>query len=101
MRQSTALLGKPDKGTVYIIWSWNTKLYKIGHAIDSKKRIKRVQQEDKTVGRVTVIHTIEANYASQLERHLHERFRARRIRGEWFALEDADLDYLFRTYPPK
>lgn len=34
---------------------------------------------------------IEADDTFQLERHLHKRFDAARVRGEWFAIEAADI----------
>jgi len=34
--------------------------------------------------------------APQIEKTLHWRFRSKRIRGEWFNLDKADIEYIRR-----
>lgn len=90
-------------GKVYVVLSRKSGLYKIGFTSQTlKKRVQKIVRDDELAGPQLVdILTIPTKYPYHLEQALHRRFADRRVVREWFALEDGDLDYLFRAYPPK
>lgn len=73
------------EGFVYLAKS-DHGLWKIGFSRDAEKRI---AQLDGAPYSVTLAHKIASVKATWLERILHERFVACRVRGEWFRLDDA------------
>jgi predicted GIY-YIG superfamily endonuclease len=82
--------GKRD-GYVYLILSEDGH-YKIG-------RTKDVPTRSNTLGvqlpyQIEVIHSIKVNDMVWAERHLHEKFAAKRVNGEWFSLESDDVEWI-------
>jgi hypothetical protein len=45
---------------------------------------------------VALLHTVQTDDATGLEKALHLRFRARCVGGEWFELTDAEVDEIRR-----
>lgn len=79
---------KTKDGHVYIIEHQGT--YKIGIARNAATRIKGI----KLPHAVTIIHTFATNNMLFAERQLHQRFDAKRLNGEWFQLDQDDLQWL-------
>jgi hypothetical protein len=78
-------------GYVYLLKADNG-LYKIGQAKIIDRRIAQLA--------VSLPYELELEVAIQTERYkelepeLHERFSAKRKRGEWFELNEADIEYI-------
>jgi hypothetical protein len=74
----------------------NTKLYKIGRSKNHSYREKTLQSEKPTIEMILNIQT-----SIHVEKELHEMFKHKRIRGEWFNLTYEDLkeikDYITQT----
>lgn len=73
--------------------------YKIGHSIDPETRVRTARQSHihmrfRRGEYPTIVHTIEAPIAHRVERALHFLFRRKQVYGEWFRLEDSDLDWI-------
>jgi hypothetical protein len=86
---------KNRRGVVYVLKSNNGEgdLYKIG--MTTRKADERlIEFAPKLPFDTELILTIRADHAERLERQLHKHFSKVRIRGEWFHLTPADLDYL-------
>jgi hypothetical protein len=79
------------KGWVYLIRA-NKVFYKIGIARDVYKRIAQLQTG--CPFEVTLVHLIPTTYPQRLEQGLHKIFEHKRLRGEWFALADADVKWI-------
>lgn len=79
-----------DAGYVYLISSPHG--YKIGKSRTPKKRYSVLKVAMPFSTRVVCV--IETYKMSQLERDLHQRFDDKRINGEWFNLNDADVTYI-------
>ncbi len=84
----------PRPGFVYLVGlSTDLNLYKIGITTDPKRRLKEF---DATKLPFEVY--FEALIATQdmhgVERGLHQRYAACRVRGEWFALTPEDVEYI-------
>lgn len=62
---------------------------KIGVAKDIEKRRSNLQTGNSSSLRL--LGWIKADAAFELERRLHHHFDATRVRGEWFAIEPADI----------
>lgn len=71
----------------YLIRDTFRGYYKIGKSKDPKVREGTLQAE---------VPTIELLYVIQddIELYLHRKFNSKRIRGEWFELSEADVNYI-------
>lgn len=88
-------------GIVYIIWSRDTGTYKIGYsrAKNAKSRLEAVKTGHPFS--LQLVREWTVNNPRKLEERLHARFSAKRIRGEWFSLDESDLteaDAVVRTF---
>lgn len=85
----TALLDEPapEIGHVYLLK--HDKAYKIGRSADASRRYKeiRTQMPYKT----QEIHVIETDDPVGIEAYWHNRFKDKRLKGEWFELSSADV----------
>jgi hypothetical protein len=64
--------------------------YKIGMSTDPKKRFDQIALQ--IPFRVTLIHTIETDDGGGIEKYWHKRFANKRTNGEWFRLNDSDVE---------
>lgn len=81
-------------GEVYLVKAENGP-YKIGMAQSAKNRLKDF------VGlpfAISLEHVIATDDPRKLESYLHERFKSRRVRGEWFDLSGSDVEEIKSTY---
>jgi len=82
-----------DKSTfIYVMIDKNTGYYKIGKSVNPKYREKTLQSEKPTI---EMLHVFSGK--SSDEKKLHEIFKQKRIRGEWFDLSGSDVQ-LINTY---
>ena len=74
-------------GHVYLLK--HDKVYKIGKSIDASRRYKdiKIQMPHKT----EEIHVIETDDPSGIEAYWHNRFKDKRLAGEWFKLSAYDV----------
>ena len=80
-----------DEGTVYII-SDTYGSYKIGYAKSFYKRLKSYQTS--LPYGPEVIKIIRSKNMRELEKELLNKYKEKRIRGEWFDLNEEDIQYL-------
>lgn len=81
---------KPQAGWVYVVQA--DKYFKIGISKEPKKRIKTLGTEMPTP--LTTIRLFETEDMKKLEEALHNVFAFKRIKGEWFALDESDVEYI-------
>lgn len=75
-------------GYIYLIKS-SHNLYKIGLTAEPKWRIARL---DVTLPfEIDVLHLIPTDDMRRTEKRLHETYKSKRQKGEWFALSDDDV----------
>lgn len=67
---------------VYLIRSDLTGHYKIGIAKSIKNRMKQLQTGQSST--LTLIDSFESEYASKIEKTLHNLYSHYRLEGEWF-----------------
>jgi len=78
-------------GKVYLLYAG--QYYKIGLTTNKiETRIKDIQRN--TPWPITVVKVVETDDCAGLEAELHERFKERRVAGEWFALEEDEVNYI-------
>ena len=83
-------LPEKKRGWIYIIRA--NKYYKIGRA---QKPIERYSQLATLPPWPTeVVHTFESEDYYVMEKELHDLFSPKRVNGEWFALDDNDVEFL-------
>lgn len=78
-------------GYVYLLKSASGE-YKIGHTTNPEHRFKTF--DVKLPFKVSFEHLILCEDRRALESELHLKFKTKRINGEWFALTDADIEYI-------
>tara|TARA_R100001443_G_scaffold30830_2_gene44735 strand:+ start:3114 stop:3941 length:828 start_codon:yes stop_codon:yes gene_type:complete len=72
---------------VYVMIDKNTGYYKIGRSIHPKFRERTLQSEKPTIEML-----FHHNAMIKDEKELHELFKNKRVRGEWFDLNGTDLN---------
>ena len=88
---------KPTKrvrkhGFVYLVREVNGDHHKIGRAKDVAKRVDIFNV--KLPFKVELSHVIESDDYIGCEEHLHRLYRKKRVDGEWFALDDGDVEFI-------
>lgn len=81
------------KGYVYLFRAENG-VYKIG---SSKDPTARLQGFATLPFGLDLIHQMPSNDPRWVERMLHKRFALKRVRGEWFALDERDVTAIVAT----
>ena len=72
------------------------KLYKIGYTKrDINKRIKEFKTGN--VSDFIIENSFQSKWGTKIESNLHRRFKTQKIRGEWFDLNDEDINN-FKSY---
>lgn len=74
------------QGFVYLMLDNNTGYYKIGFSKNPKYRERTLQSEKPTI---VLINKFKGS--AKQEKALHQLFRHKRIRGEWFSLNQSDI----------
>ena len=81
-----------DEGYVYLIRATGQNLYKIGKSINPEKRFQSI------IGglpmKAEVIHIAWFEDHSYAEQMFHDTFSKTRQNGEWFVLEDEDVEFV-------
>lgn len=81
-----------DEGYVYLIRATGQNLYKIGKSINPEKRVQSI------IGglpmKAEVIHIAWFEDHSYAEQMFHDTFSKTRQNGEWFVLEDEDVEFV-------
>lgn len=92
-----AMKAKPNKKRkeyTYLMGDKNNPgLYKIGIS-DKPNPIHRERTLAHTIPMIYVVDTAIGN----IEDYLHEKFEKKRIRGEWFKLNDKDIRFILNTF---
>lgn len=83
-------------GYVYLMRSENG-LYKIGRARNTNQRLSGLNREIPI--KVEVIHTIPCRDYVKAERIMHERYKAERVKYEWFHLSPSQVDEIMAIRP--
>lgn len=79
---------KETFGYVYLIQSDSSQC-KIGSSLSVSNRIRQLQCANP--GQLTLLHQFPSENAQQDEFALHNKFAHKRVRGEWFSLDSADI----------
>lgn len=87
---NNGLIYKNNKGYVYFITT-NYKEYKIGLSTNLEKRM---GEYTNLPYKPITIHLIKSNDCYLTEKLFHEYFKEKRLRGEWFKLNDKDIKFI-------
>ena len=94
LQQPNTRTASENPGVVYILRCGNS--YKIGMTrVDVTKRLAALQTGSPE--RMEMITVIACDNPADLERRLHSMFAAKRLEGEWFALDPGDVELLKRV----
>ena len=83
---------KRDGGFVYLMHAVGTDLYKIGHSGNPHKRLYALNQQSAVD--IKLMHAFFVFNMLSAEEYFHDIFKKFRIRREWFALEELQLQTL-------
>ena len=87
----TNKIGEMGISFVYIV-SDGLGHYKIGYTLYPTQRLSQIDIGPTRLKRIAIIPLPGAGH--NVEKELHEKYKNKKIRGEWFALNDVDLVYL-------
>jgi hypothetical protein len=74
---------------IYVMKIDNTELYKIGVSSEPSKRLSVIQTGSPF--KVDLVNTYKVSNAYKLEKELHDLFKEKRKKGEWFELSNYNL----------
>ena len=69
-------------GYIYIIRHGDTNMFKIGHSINAKERLRDLQIGNPVT--LKLMTTFQFNDAKRMEQRIHHLLRKYHLRGEWF-----------------
>ncbi len=77
-------------------FSKDKDIYKIGFTRgDPKKRLKALSTGNPH--KMEIINVFETNFNTKLEANLHQQFKSKKIKNEWFMLDKDDVDNFMET----
>jgi len=79
----------PNTGQYIYLIQGSNGYYKIGKTTQPRKRLRKLSVV--LPFDINVLHLIPTNDMSFVEKHLHEKYQHKRVRGEWFALSIDDV----------
>lgn len=78
-------------GKIYLIKEKDNENYKIGYTSKNiEERIKELQTGNGN--KLILVHTFETKFATVLEKTLHRRYKSKNLIGEWFELDEKDVN---------
>jgi len=87
------MLNKSISASIYLIEDTETGALKIGISSDVNRRL--AQLESRTGHKLFLKATVESFNAQDDEWMLHSHFRERRIEGEWFDLDESEVEEVY------
>ena len=85
---------KKDNKYIYLMQNNRNKYIKIGISSNPKNREGTLQSEEPEI---ILIFKKKVSYALKTERQLHSKYNKKRLRGEWFALTNKDIEDIKNT----
>lgn len=82
---------------VYLMHDTNNNYYKIGISNSPQYREKTLQSEKPTIEMITAKKFPIRKIAESIERALHSSYSEKRLRGEWFELNENDVEHIKET----
>lgn len=82
------------KTKTYLMKDLSTELYKIGKSVNPIHRERTLQCEKPTI-------SILSYCEYDIEVTLHDKFALKRVRGEWFNLDNKDVDFILDLFSTK
>lgn len=84
---------------IYFINRLGTSLFKIGITNNLHRRLRQIQTgNDYPLVLPCYIEFNERDAARKQEKRIHDLYKLKRLQGEWFNLDDTDLDDLSKKY---
>lgn len=87
---------KTEPGFVYLIQMTGTNFYKIGVASCVERRVKEIQTSNPH--EIKIIQTCEFRNPYAIENKIHKKLKKNRKQGEWFELNETDVDVICTRY---
>lgn len=84
--------------SVYLMKEKSSSHIKIGKAVQPLKREKTLQSEKPDITLFLICPCENEEHANEFEKYLHKLFRNKRVRGEWFDLNEDDINMLTSKY---
>ena len=97
LNNSRTSITTDDSCYVYLMCDTTNAYYKIGISNNPDYRERTLQSEKPTIERICAKKFPNRAIASAIESALHKTFESKRLRGEWFALDDNDVNAVIAT----
>lgn len=81
-----------NPGFVYLLKCKNTNIYKIGYSKNVSRRVKQLMTN--IPYKLNIHHVIETEDMLGLESYLHDLYEDKRMNGEYFKLDQEDVEYI-------
>ena len=92
-RRSEKLIKKKNKiGFVYVLKKTDENVFKIGMSKKFDERKKQIST--KLPFEVETFKLFKTDDMEELEKHFHKKFDEKRMNGEWFNLNETDINYI-------
>ncbi|MDW3209553.1 MAG: DUF805 domain-containing protein [Reichenbachiella sp.] len=88
---------KKEACSVYLMHDTANNFYKIGVSKKPKYRESTLQSEKPTVDLLIAKEFPNRDIATSFEKALHETYKSKRLRGEWFELSQLEVDDLYNS----
>jgi len=75
----------------YLMVDEHTNYVKIGFSVNPDKRERTLQSEKPTI---KLLHVFSENH----ERQLHDKYKQKMVRGEWFNLSEKEVKHIIKSY---
>ena len=97
LKNNKASVTADESCYVYLMYDSTNSYYKIGISNNPEYRERTLQSEKPTIERICAKEFPNRAIASAIESALHKTFESKRLRGEWFALDDNDVNAIIAT----
>jgi len=94
---STEIVPNTEVCYVYLMHDKSNGFYKIGISKDPQYRERTLQSEKPTIEKICAKEFPTRPIAEAIESALHKSYGAKRLRGEWFNLDEADVINIIKT----
>ncbi len=85
---------------LYLMQNLKNGYHKIGISIEPIYREKTLQSEEPNISTVKTRKFMNRKIAKEIETELHKKYDHKKVRGEWFDLNQIELEEIYKQFEP-